>query len=187
MDYCMQAQTNQHSSCEINHKELMVSDSKSDWHQACICHCQVAGGSDAINGFAPLEIHSPELFRCKFPHNFLHTKTIQVCQLWPQLSPINIFVGIDASDETFTLLPPFLHMAKKILSEPRAWTGVIFEFVNQMLAVLLVHCARILFLLVQGEYPQITRVTILSSPTNLIKVQRPRPKSSRPDPSGSNC
>jgi hypothetical protein len=91
----VQAQTNQRSSCKINHEELMVSDSKSDWHHACICHCQVAGGPDAVNGFAPLEIRSLELFRCKFPHNLLHTKTIQVCQLPPQLSPINIFVGIN--------------------------------------------------------------------------------------------
>jgi hypothetical protein len=61
-------------------------------------------------------------------------------------------------------------MAKKILSKPSTWTGVMFEFVNQMSVVLMVHCAQILFLLAQGEYVQITRVTILSSPTNLIKV-----------------
>jgi hypothetical protein len=128
----------------------MVSDSKSDWHHACICHSQITGGPDAVNGFAPSEIRSPKLFCFKFPHNLLHTKSVQVCQLPPRLSLINIFVGIDAWDEMFALLPPFLHMAKKILLEPSAWTGVIFEFVNQMLAVLLVHCAQILFFIGAG-------------------------------------
>jgi hypothetical protein len=57
---------------------------------------------------------------------------------------IDVFVGIQAQDEPLTVLPPLLHLAKEVLPKASVGTGVIFQFIYQMTAMLLIHCAGVL-------------------------------------------
>jgi hypothetical protein len=150
MDDCMQAGTNKCGGYKNDNKKLVIANSKSDWHHTSICHRQVTSGPNAINWFTSSKVCSPELPCREFPDHLLHTETIQICQFPPQLPLINIFVCINTQDKTFAILLPLLHVSKKIVTEACACIGVIFQFVNQMMAMLLVHCAQILLLICAG-------------------------------------
>ncbi len=51
----------------------------------------------------------------------------------------------------FALLAPLLNVAEKILLEAFLWTDVVLQFIDQMTAMLLVHCAQILLLIDAGR------------------------------------
>ena len=129
----------------------MISYSKPDRHHACVHHSDVTGGPDPIDRFTSTKMRSPKPPRSEFPHNFLHAETVQFGYLSPQFSLIDVFVSIQAQDEPFTVLLPLLHLAKEVLPKAGAGTGVIFQFIYQMMAMLLIHRAGVLLFICTGR------------------------------------
>ncbi len=138
-------------------------------------------------GMLPWKYVAPRVFAVKSPITSFIPRPCRSVNCHPSC-PLYMFLF--ASRHSISHSPFFHHC---FILRSRSSLNRVLGHVSSL--SLLIRCRRCcwytvpksFFLFTQGEYPHMTRVTMLSQPLNFMYVHYPSPKSSRPESSESNC